>query len=121
MKVLFAGRKPVSAKCLAFLVTQPGIEVVGVLTDNHLAVSPTAEMAAYLNVPILTSDFSREIMTANILRGWRFGELLDLYLEFYRKFRDDLKNDVEKAEFECNGCHVFLNTVYVRYCTRLAW
>ena len=35
-KILFMGRKQISAGLLKFLSTQPDIEIVGVLTDSHL-------------------------------------------------------------------------------------
>jgi methionyl-tRNA formyltransferase len=40
------GRKPVAAQALETLLARDDVELVGVLTDNHLAVSPTAEAAA---------------------------------------------------------------------------
>lgn len=52
-KVLFMGRKPVAAKCLEQILTDQGIDVVAVLTDNHLEVSPTSEVARRNNIPLL--------------------------------------------------------------------
>lgn len=52
-KVLFMGRKPVAARCLETILTRQDIEVVAVLTDNHLEVSPTSEVARKHNIPLL--------------------------------------------------------------------
>jgi len=41
-KILFMGRKQLSANLLRLLSSQNGIEIVGVLTDSHLQGSPTA-------------------------------------------------------------------------------
>jgi len=68
MKVLFAGRKPVSARCIEFL-HQSGVEIVGVLTDNHLAVSPTADAAAKLGVPVLTHQGARDALASGALKA----------------------------------------------------
>lgn len=53
IRVLFMGRKKVGARCLEHLLGCPGIEVVGVLTDSHLAVSPVSEVAQGKGVPVL--------------------------------------------------------------------
>jgi methionyl-tRNA formyltransferase len=53
MKILFMGRKRVAADCLQHLCTLPGVEVVGVLTDSHMEVSVTSEVAQVNGVPIL--------------------------------------------------------------------
>ena len=42
INVLFMGRKPVAAKALAWLLERDDVSVVGVITDSHLAVSPTS-------------------------------------------------------------------------------
>lgn len=52
-KVLFMGRKPVAAKCLEQILARPDVEVVAVLTDNHLKVSPTSEVARKHAIPLL--------------------------------------------------------------------
>jgi methionyl-tRNA formyltransferase len=82
MKVLFAGRKPVAAKCLEFLASQASIEVVGVLTDNHLAVSPTSETAARLGLQVLGYDEALARIEAGTLA-------FDLCLSmlYWRKFK----------------------------------
>ena len=45
MKILFMGRKQVAADALSYLLTLENVEVVGVLTDSHLDVSPTSDVA----------------------------------------------------------------------------
>lgn len=45
IKVLFMGRKPVAARALEYVLAQKDIEIVGVLTDSHLDVSSTADVA----------------------------------------------------------------------------
>lgn len=52
-KVLFMGRKPVAAKCLEQILARPDVKVVAVLTDNHLEVSPTSEVARTHDIPLL--------------------------------------------------------------------
>lgn len=39
------GRKTVAAKCLEYLLTRRDVQIVGVLTDSHLPISPTARIA----------------------------------------------------------------------------
>jgi len=56
IKTLFMGRKQVAASCLEWLTTHPKYEVVGVLTDNHLSSSVTAELARKLDIPLLDYD-----------------------------------------------------------------
>jgi len=47
-KILFMGRKRLSANLLRLLSSQDGIEIVGVLTDSHLQGSPTTAAAKEL-------------------------------------------------------------------------
>ena len=56
INVLFMGRKPVAAKALAWLLGRDDVSVVGVVTDSHLAVSPTSEVARDASVPILSRE-----------------------------------------------------------------
>ena len=56
MKILFMGRKQVSANLLRFLTKQDHIEIVGVLTDSHLQGSPTTAAAQELGLPLYTFD-----------------------------------------------------------------
>ena len=50
-KVLFMGRKHVAATALQWLVDN-GQEIVGVVTDAHLPVSVTGDLAKKLHLPL---------------------------------------------------------------------
>ena len=56
-KILFMGRKRLSANLLRLLSSQNGIEIVGVLTDSHLQGSPTAATTKELGLPLYTFDY----------------------------------------------------------------
>lgn len=56
MRVLFMGRKKVAARALELLINDPQAEVVGVLTDSHLARSVTADLARKHGIPVLDFD-----------------------------------------------------------------
>ncbi len=53
-KILFLGRKTVAARCLAWLCDRSDVEVVGVVTDSHLPVSETSEVAKRCRIPLFT-------------------------------------------------------------------
>lgn len=53
IRVLFAGRKRVSAELLETIAKDGRFTIVGVLTDNHLPVSPTSDVAREIGLPIL--------------------------------------------------------------------
>lgn len=55
-KILFMGRKKVAAKCLDFLALREDVEIVGVLTDSHLTVSPTTDVAKKYGFKIFDFD-----------------------------------------------------------------
>lgn len=50
------GRKKVAASCLRWIHALPGVEVVGTVTDSHLAGSVTAALSAELGIPLLDYD-----------------------------------------------------------------
>ncbi|MBF0803998.1 MULTISPECIES: formyltransferase family protein [unclassified Neisseria] len=83
-KILFMGRKKVSAALLEFLSAQSGIEIVGVLTDSHLQGSPTAAAAKRLGLPLYTFDTALEA-----IRAGRLKYDLGLSLLYWRKLRDE--------------------------------
>jgi methionyl-tRNA formyltransferase len=60
VKVLFMGRKPVAAAALKWLLQRDDVDVVGVITDSHLAVSPTSDMARNADVPILDRETAEQ-------------------------------------------------------------
>ena len=60
LDVVFMGRKPVAARCLEWLVGQSRFKVIGVLTDSHLAVSPTRDIAIQLGIPVFEYESFRK-------------------------------------------------------------
>lgn len=62
------GRKPVAAKCLEYVLEKSHVAVVGVLTDSHLQISPTAEVARRNNIPVLEFDEALEACTKGVLK-----------------------------------------------------
>ena len=83
-KILFMGRKQISAGLLKFLSTQPDIEIVGVLTDSHLQGSPTTAAANELGLPLYTFDTALEAM-----KEGRLKYDLGLSVLYWRKLRDE--------------------------------
>jgi methionyl-tRNA formyltransferase len=66
MKMLFMGRKQVAADALAWSA-KAGFEIVGVLTDSHLSVSPTADTAKSLGLRLFTLETAQEAIRDNTL------------------------------------------------------
>lgn len=56
------GRKKVAAQCLEWLLVQPSVNVVGVLTDSHLSRSVTRDVAERTGVPILSLKTAHELL-----------------------------------------------------------
>lgn len=84
IKILFMGRKQVAADCLKFLLNRTDVKVVGVLTDSHLDISVTANLARGEGLPLYTFETA--------LRAIQQGELtfdLGLSMLYWRKLRDD--------------------------------
>lgn len=85
IQVLFMGRKQVAARCLESLLQRPDVEVVGVLTDSHLAVSVTADVARARGLPL----YDYESATRAVVDGsLRFD--LGLSMLYWRKFKGEL-------------------------------
>lgn len=84
-KVLFMGRKPVAAKCLEHILARPDVEVVGVLTDNHLDVSPTSKVARKHNIPLLRFEEALEACESGKL-SFDFG----VSMLYWRKLKGAL-------------------------------
>jgi methionyl-tRNA formyltransferase len=81
-KILFMGRKPVARDCLAWLLEQAGVEIVGVLTDSHLEGSVTTAFARSAGLDLYTFDEALAAMEA--------GDLifdLGLSILYWRKLR----------------------------------
>lgn len=84
IKVLFMGRKQVSADALDWLSSNPNVEVVGVLTDSHLSVSPTSQMAQKLELPLLEFEQALEKIRSDDIQ---FD--LGVSVLYWRKLRDE--------------------------------
>lgn len=84
IRVLFMGRKPVAAKSLEYLVSLKGVQVVGVLTDSHLSVSPTTDVARQFGLPLYEFTEALAVMKSGDL-------LFDLGVSvlYWRKLRDE--------------------------------
>lgn len=50
------GRKKVAARCLEYLLSRSDCEVIGVLTDSHLEVSATSDVARRSGLPLMTLE-----------------------------------------------------------------
>lgn len=85
ISVLFMGRKKVSVRCLQYLLQRPDVRVAGVLTDSHLAVSVTADLARAHGLPLYTY----ETATAAIRKGDLDFDL-GLSMLYWRKFKEEL-------------------------------
>ncbi len=83
--VLFMGRKPVAAQALAWLIEQPGVKVVGVITDSHLSDSPTREVADANGIAVL----DRESMERQVFAGQMKVDLA-LSVLYWQKIRAPL-------------------------------
>ena len=55
-KVLFMGRKPVAAQALNWLCEVKDIMVVAVITDSHLTISPTRNVADEKGLPVISKN-----------------------------------------------------------------
>src|SRR3569623_862393 len=85
IKVLCMGRKPVAARALEYLLTRAQVDVGGVLTDSHLAGSPTAQAAR--------SNGIRVYEFADALAALKAGQLrfdLGLSMLYWKKLKDEL-------------------------------
>jgi methionyl-tRNA formyltransferase len=84
IKVLFMGRKPVAARALEYLLTLPGVDVVGVRTDSHLAVSPTANLARGSGIRLY--EFSEALAA---LKTGRLQFDLGLSMLYWKKLTEE--------------------------------
>jgi methionyl-tRNA formyltransferase len=67
IRVLLLGRKRVTADTLRVLVRDPRFELIGVVTDSHLADSPTVAAASALGVAVLDHQRVAEEAERHIL------------------------------------------------------
>lgn len=84
IKVLFMGRKPVSAKALEYLLQKKGVKVVGVLTDSHLSVSPTSQIAQQYGIPLFEFSKALSLMKQGELE-FDFG----VSMLYWRRLKDE--------------------------------
>tara|TARA_Y100000401_G_scaffold18184_1_gene12325 strand:+ start:302 stop:1096 length:795 start_codon:yes stop_codon:yes gene_type:complete len=88
-KLLFMGRKQVAADCLEWLVKldesmdSPMFEIAGVLTDDHLPVSPTKDVAIRNNIKIYNFDSAMSAMKEGAL-DYDIG----VSMLYWRKLKD---------------------------------
>lgn len=83
-KVLFLGRKPVAARALEYIIGRGEVKVVGVLTDDHLSLSPTAEVAVSHGIPVFSY--------AEALAALREGRLrfdIGVSMLYWKKLKDE--------------------------------
>ncbi|WP_417656296.1 formyltransferase family protein [Pseudidiomarina aestuarii] len=84
VRVLFMGRKQVAADALEWLMMRNDVEIVGVLTDDHLSISPTTEVALKYGLEVF--DFET---TLSRLKAGTLQFDLGVSMLFWRKFRDE--------------------------------
>jgi len=84
IKVLFMGRKPVAAKCLNWLLDNEDVEVVGVLTDSHLSLSPTQDGAKDVGIPVYEYSEALSLMKKGALT---FD--LGVSMLYWKKLKDE--------------------------------
>lgn len=68
INVLFMGRKPIAAQALAWLIEQPGVRVAAVITDSHLSISPTREVAIANGIAVVDRESMERHVTAGQLK-----------------------------------------------------
>jgi methionyl-tRNA formyltransferase len=83
MKILFMGRKLVAARLLETLCSMKTLEIVGVLTDNHLSVSATADIAKQNGLRIFSYSEAIDALSSGTLK---FD--LGISMLYWRKLRD---------------------------------
>ncbi len=92
INVLFMGRKPVAAKALEWLLDNPKINIVGVITDSHLSISPTTNVAIENDIPILTIEKVEESILNNTLKVD-----LGLSLLYWKKIKPPMLEAAKKG------------------------
>ena len=61
------GRKQVAADCLEWLIDLNEVEIIGVLTDDHLPVSPTKDVALKNNIKLYNFETATAAMNNGVL------------------------------------------------------
>ena len=91
-KILFMGRKQVAARCLQYLAERSDVEIVGVLTDSHLAISPTTEIAREHGYQLFDFDNALDALEKKSLT---FD--LGISILYWRRLRDDFLSTSSKG------------------------
>lgn len=91
-KIFFMGRKPVAAKALTWLLKRDDVVVVGVITDSHLSVSPTADVARRAGLPILTREVAEQKIASQ-----EISVDLGLSMLYWQKIRSPLLESCSKG------------------------
>lgn len=86
------GRKSVAAKALTWLINRKDVVVVGVITDSHLDVSPTRDIAEKNGIKV----FDREQAEQFLLAGSIHIDLAFSVL-YWQKIRAPILNSVERG------------------------
>lgn len=96
IKTLFMGRKKVAANCLEWLYATSGFDVIGVVTDSHLAESCTSQVASRLGIPLLDYDSASKL-----------AESLDIDLGisvlYWRKLKGEML--LPRSKYGCINFH----------------
>lgn len=91
-RVIYMGRKRVGAKALQWLCERNDVVVVAVITDNHLDVSPTNDVAKKYSIPVMTRDSLEQAVISGDLQFE-----LGLSMLFWQKIRAPLINAASKG------------------------
>lgn len=91
-KILFMGRKPVAADALTWLCKSKEVRVVGVITDSHLATSPTKDVAIKYGVEVMSRD-EVESRINNDLLHFDFA----VSMLYWQKIRPTVSNAARKG------------------------
>ncbi len=78
------GRKEVGRGALQWLLNRDDVEVVGVMTDNHLEYSPTGELAADRSLPLYTFEAA-----LRLLEQGKLDHDLSLSMLYWRKLKKE--------------------------------
>ena len=78
------GRKAVAATSLEHILQSEHLEVVGVMTDSHLSVSPTSDIAHKYSLPLYEFD-----QALNLMKQGELNFDLGISMLYWRKLRDE--------------------------------
>lgn len=90
--ILFMGRKPVAAQALSWLCNRNDVNVVGVITDSHLSVSPTKDVAVKQGLRVMSREEAEELLlTGKMEIDLAFSVL------YWQKIRDPVLEAARKG------------------------